>query len=83
MPKYQKLSEKDGVTEFIVYADDGSSEPRSSICLEGETEDQMMSRVANHHNDELLKLASVQEIVTEKPEPIKEAIPEKDLPVIE
>ena len=83
MPKYQKLSEQDGVTEFIVYADDGSSEKRSSICIDGETEDQMMSRVANHHNDELKKLAPAAEIPVANPEPIKDAIPNKDLPVVD
>ena len=83
MPKYQKLSEKDGVTEFVVYADDGSSEKRSSICIDGETEDEMMSRVANHHNEELLKAAPPQAMPIANPEPVKDAIPNKDLPVVD
>jgi hypothetical protein len=54
MPRYQKISSNGSITTFRVISDSGLSEVRSSVCLSGETEDQMMSRHAHHHNDELI-----------------------------
>jgi hypothetical protein len=78
MPKYQAISDDEKKYTFMVFADDGSSQECVYECLEGENADQMMSRVANHHNDEILKATPPADIV-QVSEPIKDAIPQKDL----
>lgn len=60
MPKYQKLSEQDGFVTFNVISDDNKVERVTSILLDGETENQMMSRHAHHFNDQLIARAAAQ-----------------------
>lgn len=81
-PQYQPISDDGREYVFTVFAEDGSSQICKYQCLEGENPDQMMSRVANHHNDELVKAKTTPANVVHEPEPIKDAISEEDLPVL-
>lgn len=78
MPKFQKLSKDGNITTFRVISDDGVEEVRSSICLPGESEEQMMSRHAHHHNDELAK-AKAEKVA--EPGVEKTALSKNSLPI--
>lgn len=82
MPKYQKLSEKDGFITFNVISDDNKVEEVTSILLDGETEEQMMSRHAHHHNDELIAArARADAALLASPEQERAAIAKNSLPI--
>lgn len=83
MPKYQKLSEKDGFITFIVISDDNKVEEVTSILLDGETEEQMMSRHAHHFNDQITARAAEMAKAQLPNSAPQAALPKASLPNVE
>lgn len=83
MPKYQKLSENDGFVTFKVISDDNNVEEVTSILLNGETEEQMMSRHAHHFNDQLIARSAAQAAAKLPNTAPTAAIPKAALPNVE
>lgn len=83
MPKFQKLSEKDGFVTFNVISDDNKVEEVTSILLDGETEEQMMSRHAHHFNDQLAARAAEMANAQLPNSAPQAALPKASLPVVE
>lgn len=83
MPKFQKLSEKDGFVTFNVISDDNKVEEVTSILINGETEEQMMSRHAHHFNDQLKARAAVEANAQLPADAPQAALPKATLPIVE
>lgn len=52
MPKFQKISSKDSRVTFTVFCDDGHMETQTYALANGESEKELMARVALHINTE-------------------------------
>ena len=81
MPSIQKIKRTGDVIEFRVICDNGYTESKTyklgSAGFENETEEQLMSRVAHHMNDELLDREN--DLAETGRSPIVEAIPKEEL----
>lgn len=93
MPSYQKISRKGDILTFRIICDEMEKgvpahvEEQAYLLgakgFEGESEDELMSRVAHHINDGIALRAEPEEKKLFVEEPIVVAIPKEDLPYVE
>lgn len=72
-PKYQKISLDGSTLKFRVISSTGREEVVSYVPRDGETEGQLMSRVANHFEAQVTATQVVPPM--QNPNPIKDADP--------
>lgn len=72
-PKYQKISRDGNTLKFRVISTTGREEVCFYVLEEGETEDQLMSRVANHFEAQLTATTVIPPM--QNPNPVKDADP--------
>lgn len=72
-PKYQKISRDGDTLKFRVISTTGREEVCSYVPAGDETEDQLMSRVANHFEAQVTAAPVV--VPMQNPNPVKDADP--------